>query len=178
MSNMYIGKTISFVSQKQNTVYGVVENVDAYGWTIRITAMNGSANDEYELGELLFMNHVVPLCFKIVPTREMIRIYSEGSMPDEEINKIREADLSSECNRLMIQYERKHNFAKHDMISIDGLGMSYRAYHTLEKNNIRTLEELERYSSDELMSLPGVGAGTYHEIKRAMYAYRESMEEN
>ena len=63
------------------------------------------------------------------------------------------------------KYRRKRERKMQQSITVHMLGLSVRVANLLEKNEIMTLADLNRYSETDLLALPGLGSSAVEEIR-------------
>lgn len=61
----YIGKEIQLYPGDSYKKWGIIENVDDLGWTIKITDVEGYGS-EYKIGNTIFISHSTPFRFKFL----------------------------------------------------------------------------------------------------------------
>jgi hypothetical protein len=66
--NKYVGLEIQLYPGDSIAQYGVIEDLDDLGWTIRITrvAKSNYHDSTYEVGETYFISHSKNLTFRII----------------------------------------------------------------------------------------------------------------
>ena len=63
----YVGKHIQLYPNDTVSKYGVIENLDDLGWTIRITKVGTSHyKDGFKVGDIYFINHSKDLVFRFI----------------------------------------------------------------------------------------------------------------
>lgn len=64
----YVGKTVQLYPGDSVSKYGVIENLDDLGWTIRITRVGKSQHsyNDFEVGETYFISHSKSLTFRFI----------------------------------------------------------------------------------------------------------------
>ena len=62
----YIGKEIQLYPGDTYKKYGIIENVDDLGWTIRITDMQEGYSSSYKIGDRVFISHSKPCNFRFL----------------------------------------------------------------------------------------------------------------
>ena len=62
----YTGKEIQFYPGDTYKKWGIIEDVDDLGWTIKITDMQEEYNTPYSIGDKIFISHSKPFSFKFL----------------------------------------------------------------------------------------------------------------
>jgi hypothetical protein len=64
----YVGKTIQLYPGDSVSKYGVIEDLDDLGWTIKITRVGKSSyhTDYFEVGETYFISHSKNFTFRFI----------------------------------------------------------------------------------------------------------------
>lgn len=62
----YVGKEIQFYPGDTYKGWGIIEDVDDLGWTIRITDMQESYSSSYKIGDRVFISHSKPFSFRFL----------------------------------------------------------------------------------------------------------------
>lgn len=63
---IYIGKEIQLYPGDSCEKYGVIENVDDLGWTIRITDVQDDYSSSYKTGDMVFISHSKAFNFRFL----------------------------------------------------------------------------------------------------------------
>lgn len=62
----YIGKEIQLYPGDTYKKYGIIENVDDLGWTIKITDSDSAYDNEYKIGCTFFISHSKAFRFRFL----------------------------------------------------------------------------------------------------------------
>lgn len=62
----YIGKEIQLYPGDTYKKYGIIENVDDLGWTIRITDAQDNYSSSYKTGDMVFISHSKQFNFRFL----------------------------------------------------------------------------------------------------------------
>jgi hypothetical protein len=64
----YVGKTIQLYPGDSVSKYGVIEDLDDLGWTVKITRVGKSSYhaDDFEVGETYFISHSKNFTFRFI----------------------------------------------------------------------------------------------------------------
>lgn len=63
---IYIGKEIQLYPGDTYKKYGIIENVDDLGWTIKIADTQEAYNNSYKIDDKIFISHSKPFSFKFL----------------------------------------------------------------------------------------------------------------
>lgn len=164
----YIGQLIK-LDNEMTRVYGVIEDVDDFGWTIKVTAVpmncNGIASRHKE-GERFFVNHSTPYGFTFVSKKEIVRVYAEAPII-ENLDDMTENEIDNLYAKYKDSYDERHNL-KIKETYIDNIKMEHKTFAVLRRNGLKTLEEIASMTRKKFMSCNGIGEKTAYEIENIL----------
>lgn len=116
----YVGKFIKI--HANDPIYGIIEDVDEYGWTYRILVVVNEKrymHTEYHHGDLMFRNHASQFHFNILTKADMLSVYREQLKPYDEQIKSELIDINeNDVEALFDVYKTKYKqiFIRKDVL--------------------------------------------------------------